>query len=249
MNKITGIYKLESPSGKVYIGQSWNIKQRWYNYRGNDFKKQTKLYASFNKYGAKSHNYEIIHELPADVDQRVMDDYEILYICQYRDCGVRLLNIRDGGSGGRLSEETKKKLSIALTGLKRKQNPNKKRERAPHTEETKNKIAKSNTGYKHTDSAKMKMKEARKHQVWGPCTEEQKKKISAKNKGRKLSDAHIKRVSEANIGNKNCLGYRHTPEALEKMKQAKIGKKQSEETKQKRINSYKATCEKRRVLS
>jgi predicted GIY-YIG superfamily endonuclease len=45
------IYKITSPSEKVYIGQSRNIQRRVKNYKRIDCKQQTILYNSINKYG------------------------------------------------------------------------------------------------------------------------------------------------------------------------------------------------------
>jgi len=54
---LIGIYKITSPSKKVYIGQSWNIKERFrkYNYKSN----QQLLMRSFSKYGLENHVFEI----------------------------------------------------------------------------------------------------------------------------------------------------------------------------------------------
>ena len=102
-----GIYKITSPSGKIYIGQSWDIDLRFAKYHQVRWDKQRKLYASFKSYGLENHVFEVVHELPKDVDQEVIDIYEILYISQYRELGIELLNIREGGSRGKHSEETK----------------------------------------------------------------------------------------------------------------------------------------------
>lgn len=114
--KVIGIYKITSPSGKVYIGQSWNIKNRWADYGKKTTKNQRKLFFSFNKYEKKHHLFEVIHELPSDVDQAILDAYEQLYMDLYRACNVTLLNCREGGSKGRLSDETKKRVSDSLKG-------------------------------------------------------------------------------------------------------------------------------------
>ena len=58
-----GIYKITSPSGKVYIGQSRNIKNRKWRYKRLDCKSQVKLYSSFKKYGFDKHKFEIIQIL------------------------------------------------------------------------------------------------------------------------------------------------------------------------------------------
>ena len=44
VNKIGFMYKLTSPNGKIYIGQTINKKQRKYHYKNRDFKAQIKLY-------------------------------------------------------------------------------------------------------------------------------------------------------------------------------------------------------------
>ena len=69
MEKITnlpkimiGIYKITSPNNRVYIGQSINIKKRFYQYNNNCNKKQIRLYNSFFKYGVENHIFEIIEE-------------------------------------------------------------------------------------------------------------------------------------------------------------------------------------------
>jgi group I intron endonuclease len=113
-----GIYKITSPSNKINIGQSWNIEQRKNTYSQLGCKGQTKLYNSLKKYGFENHKFEIIHELPQDVTQEVLDQYEIFYINQYKDCGFELMNIKDGGSRGKLNEETKQKLSNIKKGKK-----------------------------------------------------------------------------------------------------------------------------------
>lgn len=108
---IIGIYKITSPVGRVYIGQSWNIAKRKGKYSINKEPRQRFIYHSINKYGWEAHKFEIIHELPPDVTQDVLDTYEVLYWQLYTDCGVKMLNIREPGRGGRNSEETKKRMS------------------------------------------------------------------------------------------------------------------------------------------
>lgn len=59
---ITGIYKITSPSGKIYIGSSKNINKRWKDYLKSRCEKQHKLLNSFNKYTPEAHIFEILEE-------------------------------------------------------------------------------------------------------------------------------------------------------------------------------------------
>ena len=58
-----GIYKITSPSGKVYVGQSTNIEARFANYlRLTSCKRQRRLFNSFKAHGARSHVFEIVEQ-------------------------------------------------------------------------------------------------------------------------------------------------------------------------------------------
>ncbi len=61
-NKKCGVYKITSPCGKIYIGASTDIYNRWCSYKGLTCKSQTKLYDSLRKHGANTHTFEIIEE-------------------------------------------------------------------------------------------------------------------------------------------------------------------------------------------
>ena len=80
---MTCIYKITSPSGKIYIGQTRNFRHRLSVHKYDIKRSRTYLSASIKKYGFDSHKFEIIHELPIDVDQSFLDTYEILYISAY----------------------------------------------------------------------------------------------------------------------------------------------------------------------
>lgn len=57
-----GIYKITSPSNKVYIGQSIDVENRLKRYKYFVSKKQTRLYYSILKYGYDNHTYEVVEE-------------------------------------------------------------------------------------------------------------------------------------------------------------------------------------------
>ena len=56
MNK-KRIYKITSPSGKVYIGQSRNLIKRLRDYKCRDNSKQIRLNESFRKHGVENHKF------------------------------------------------------------------------------------------------------------------------------------------------------------------------------------------------
>ena len=60
---MTGIYKITSPSGRIYIGQAKDLSLRFKQYlKLQNCKGQTKLYNSFIFYGVENHVFEIIEE-------------------------------------------------------------------------------------------------------------------------------------------------------------------------------------------
>lgn len=163
---MTVIYKITSPSGRVYIGQARNfIKRRTAHRELKKQYKQPKLFRSYQKYGYEAHVFEIAHELPIDVSNEVLNQYEVLYMQLYRDCGIDLLNVKEGGCNGSHSEETRKKIGLRKIG-------NKNMLGKKHNEETREKIRKAvagtiidraakTKGTKRSDETKMKMSKAR----------------------------------------------------------------------------------------
>lgn len=113
-----GIYKITSPSGKVYIGQSWDIINRKSYYRNYYCKGQRRLYNSFIKYGFEHHVFETQVVFSDGVSQVTLDSYEIFFIEQLREGGFKLLNLKTGGRGGKHSEETKLLISSKHKGKK-----------------------------------------------------------------------------------------------------------------------------------
>ena len=59
---MVGIYKIISPTGKIYIGQSVNIERRFKEYKTFQCKQQPKIYNSLKKYGPENHIFEILKE-------------------------------------------------------------------------------------------------------------------------------------------------------------------------------------------
>ena len=95
-----GIYKITSPTGKIYIGQSTNIENRKYYYSSIKCNKQHKLYNSLQKQGWEQHMFEIIEE--CSLDQ--LNEREIHWGLYYDVLGENGLNLRLGYANGFCSE-------------------------------------------------------------------------------------------------------------------------------------------------
>jgi group I intron endonuclease len=147
-----GIYKITSPSGKIYIGQSVDIKTRFRKYKYLNCKRQVYLYNSFQKYGVNNHKFDIIEECLLEQ----LNEREIYWGTYYKVL-ENGLNLRLGDANGLCSEETKIKIGKGNLGK-------------VLSEETKNNISKAlkgrkvtwNTpgpkGYKYTEEQKQKMR-------------------------------------------------------------------------------------------
>lgn len=59
---ICGIYKITSPSEKIYIGQSCNIQKRYNSYENGNCKRQLRLFKSIVTHGWINHKFEVIEE-------------------------------------------------------------------------------------------------------------------------------------------------------------------------------------------
>lgn len=98
-----GIYKLTSPSGKSYIGQSINIKRRLKSYKKLNCKKQTYLYNSLCKYGFDSFTVEILQEC----DQNELNKLEEFYINKYNTLTPIGYNLKEGGLSNKFTQSAK----------------------------------------------------------------------------------------------------------------------------------------------
>lgn len=143
-----GIYKIISPSGKIYIGQSTDLKSRKRGYSYIKNKTQIKIYNSLKKYGWNKHIFEVIENCPkSQLDDRE-EHHKIETIKKVGIENVLFCKIRDS-KGGHLSEEIKMKIGKSHLGKKR-------------SEETKLKMSISATGRKYSDQDKIKISEGKK---------------------------------------------------------------------------------------
>lgn len=229
-----GIYKITSPSGRVYIGQSWNIPKRFAKYKGGHSHRQRKLHASLSKYGPSAHLFETVAIFRPDVTQSELDHHEQFYMNLYRSQGCDLLNIKEAGSRGRMSEESKRLIGIAFKGR-------------TVSDEARRKISLANKGRKRSDEVKRRIGDIQRGKKKGPHSPEQnerqrqrmlgthpsvetRKKQSAWQCGRKrphISESNRRRAAAGTMFFQNHIappgadhprfGKKHSAEALAKM--------------------------------
>ena len=134
-NKYGIIYKITNKiNGKVYIGQTtkkYGFKAR-YSHKGEGIERVYKehkhffdensnrcnihLLRSIEKYGFEA--FEVIEEFDVAYSKEELDKLEKKYIKDFNCLNPNGYNTREGGSHGKHSEETKKKMSEAQKGEK-----------------------------------------------------------------------------------------------------------------------------------
>jgi group I intron endonuclease len=112
---ICGIYKITSPSNKVYIGQSKDIKTRWRDYKHS--KTQIRLNRSFEKYGLESHVFEILEECSIENLNKRENFYQI-YFDVLGENGLNCMITDINSKKYIFTEESKKKMSLGRMGSK-----------------------------------------------------------------------------------------------------------------------------------
>lgn len=186
------VYRATAPSGKQYIGQTTTTlaERKRHGYGSNQ-----PFTRAIAKYGAAI-EWEV---LAVCYSQLSLDAAEIRHITEAKAAGIVLYNIREGGRGGKHSEQTRAKMSAARKGKKGK----------PHTAEWRANHSAMLKGRKQSPEHIAKRAAAREGNKHTPETCA---KISAKLKGRKESAATREKKSAAQMGNKNALGHKQTPE-------------------------------------
>ena len=159
------------------------------------------------------------------IDERHALAAENQLILSLKRAGIILCNLSNGGevgSGGRFSEEHRRRLSEAGKGFKK----------SPETLE-KMRIAK--IGIKHTEARKQKQRET------DLPREKQIQAMRMANLGKKRNPEIVFKVAFANTG------QLRSPETKEKMRVAHIGTKHDPSTREKRSIAIKAGWAKRRL--
>lgn len=108
----SGIYKITSPTEKIYIGQSKDVEYRLNRYRELRCSAQVLLYNSFLKHGVDNHKFEIIEQ--GDFTRDELNSLEKKYIIEFnsfRGNNINGLNLTTGGDCVEFDSSTLNKMS------------------------------------------------------------------------------------------------------------------------------------------
>ena len=133
---MANIYKITSPSNRIYIGSTVNIKRRFQIYKTMKCKEQRRLYASFEKYGVDAHVFEIL----AECEREEMYKLEAEFGAKFDVLGPNGLNCmlpKNGSIYKVFTDETIKKMSLSRKG----RTSAKKGQKATEAQIIKNRIA------------------------------------------------------------------------------------------------------------
>lgn len=198
------IYKIISPSQRVYIGKSSRFKDRLRHYEALRCKDQPCLYNSFVKYGFKNHTIEIIDEFSSNTEYA--DGKEMFWIRSYMSQLHKYpeqngLNLTMGGEGIRGYKHTPEQ-NKRNSERKKAACIGEERERFIQTHYTKRGLPHPRLGMKHSQESKQKMSVS-------------KKGISV-NKGKVRTPEMKEKYRQSSMG--KSLGRKYTGETLERIR-------------------------------
>ncbi len=205
MSKICGIYKITSPTGKIYIGQSVDIKSRWIRHKS--MPKSDKghlLYNSFLSHGVDSHKFEVLERC----SKEMLNEMEIYYIEKYQTFDTEHgLNLTKGGDSKVVfSKKTLQKMSEAKKGVRPKHLIGHK-----HSKETRDILRKKSIGNKNW--------------LGKNHSEETKEKLRQANLGKKASKETIEKLRILSTGRKYPNKKKPTAETKAKIAKSQTGRK------------------------
>lgn len=224
---MTGIiYKITSPSNRIYIGQTTEISIEK-RYKGGVDKRQRKLYNSVNKYGWDLHIKEIIETIEF-IDIKELDLRETHWIRFYNSI-IEGLNCREGGNNGLLSEESKSKISNSVKEYIKNNGNSWKYKK--HTQESLDLISKNRKG----------KLEGKDHFYYGKeRTKEVKEKLSKAfqgeknpNFGKSRNEETKKKIGKANKGCNNGMygkKFNRNEEQIKNLSMGLLGSKKLKES-------------------
>ena len=200
------IYKITNTvNEKAYIGQTIHdaLAGRINDHLNGHARGSRLVRRAINKYGKDAFTYEILYD---GIIPEFLDDLEIEAIEKFNTIAPHGYNLRSGGGGGSLSEETRRKISQAKKG------ENHHFYGKTFSEEHRRNMSEAKKG----KPGKPPSKEARRNMS------EAKKGKPSWNKGKTFSEEHRRNMSEAKKGKP---GKPHSEETKRNMSEAKKGEK------------------------
>lgn len=202
-----GVYMIKNKlNGKVYIGQSKDIKRRFREYANRTGKVDTVIHRALEKHGVDAFEFSIIQECGINE----LDKLEIEHISNFKSNVKRYgYNVTNGGKGynGKFTKTHRRNMSESKIG---ENNPNYGKS---ISEITRARRSESLKGIPRTEEWKAKISESQKGKIISP---EVRVKISNSLKGKKHSDSTKEKLRISSTGRK------HTDEAKLKISESKI---------------------------
>lgn len=187
---VSGIYKITSPSNKVYVGSSKNIDRRITYYKGLRCKQQTILYNSLMKYGWDAHLFEILEECDISVLLERERFYGLKYEVLTKDKGLNCYLPSEGEKAFEMCDESKRKRSERQKG--------KLNHFFGKTFSQESKDKRRETFYKNlTPERRSKIRDGQLNRVI-KCSDESRLKMSKSQYGRKHTPETIAKMTEKN---------------------------------------------------
>jgi len=187
---MVGIYKITSPSGKIYIGQSVDILSRINKYKNAKCITQPIILNSILKYGWGSHLFEIVCECEKQELNEKERHYQELFDCIGKN-GLNCMLTNTSTKTGKARQETIDKLK----GRKLPESTRQKMRDKKLSDETKLKISTANIGREVSKETRDKISKSNKGKVRSvECVDKMKKRV--------ISEQELKRLSTLNIGRK-----------------------------------------------
>lgn len=193
------IYKITNViNGKIYVGQTTRSEvSRWDEHKkrlNSNCHVNIHLQSAWNKYGEECFVFEVIIECETQEQLNLLEEY---YINQYESNKTSHgYNKTSGGSNGKLSEETKAKISANRKGIK-------------FSEEHRKKISEAQKGKVISQEQKLKISNAKKDKK---LSEKHKENISKSKTGIPLSEETRDKLKKKIPWNKGLRGIVKRPD-------------------------------------